>query len=166
MSLLIRPGVSADVPLILQFIRELAEYEREANAVVATEARLQRDGFGAAPLFFVRIAEWDGEAAGFALYFLNYSTWRGAPTLYVEDLFVRPVHRGKKIGGALMRDLAREAVRRGCERFAWQVLDWNHPAIDFYESLGAKVLREWLAVRIDGDALSALAARPAMAGSE
>ena len=154
----IRPATPADVPLILTLVRELAAYEREPDAVVATEEDLLRDGFGERPLYRVLIAEDGGEGAGFALYFLNYSTWRGAPTLYLEDLFVRPAFRGRRIGIALMQRLAAEAVRTRCQRFVWQVLDWNEPAIRFYESLGARVLREWLCVRLEGAALASLAA--------
>jgi GNAT superfamily N-acetyltransferase len=157
----LRPGTAADVPLVLSLIHELAAYEREPDAAVATEEALLRDGFGPRPLFEVTIAEWDGEPVGFAFWFLTYSTWRGQPTLFLEDLFVRPRARGRGIGKAFMRHLARVAVERGCARFAWQVLDWNAPSIAFYESLGARVLREWLTCRLDGAALDALAAAPA-----
>ena len=155
----LRPAVRADVPLILSLIRELATYERDPDSVVATEAALLRDGFGERPLFQVTIAEWDGEPVGFALWFFAYSTWRGQPTLYLEDLFVRPAARGGGIGTEMMRYLARTALDTGCGRFVWQVLDWNEPSIQFYESLGAQVLREWLTCRIDGEALRALAGR-------
>ena len=134
--LTIQPATAADVPLILEFIRELAEYEREPQAAVATAADLLRDGFGPEPKFRVDIAEWSGEPAGFALYFWNYSTWQGKPGLYLEDLFVRPRFRGKGIGKALLVHLARVAVKNNCGRLVWQVLDWNTPAIEFYESLG------------------------------
>lgn len=149
----IRPAVADDVPLILALIRELAAYEREPDAVVATEADLLRDGFGAEPKFRALVAEDGGEPAGFALYCHAYSTWRGRPVLYLEDLFVRPAHRKKGIGLALMRRLSRIAVDEGCARFVWEVLDWNEPAIRFYESLGAEVLRPWLNVRLEGEAL-------------
>ncbi len=155
--ILLRPATAADVPLILTLIGELATYERAPQAVVATEADLLRDGFGRAPHFQVLIAEWQGEPAGFAFYFLAYSTWRGRPVLYLEDLFVRPQHRGQKIGLALMHRLASEAVAQNCARFVWQVLDWNEPSIRFYEALGAQIVREWLTVRLEGDALTALA---------
>jgi GNAT superfamily N-acetyltransferase len=155
--LVIRAACAPDVPLILQLIRALAAYEREPDAVVATEADLLRDGFGPTPRFQVLIAEHDGEPAGFAFYFFAYSTWRGRPTLYLEDLFVPPEHRKKGIGIALMRRLARIAVDANCARFVWQVLDWNEPAIKFYESLGAEVLRSWLNVRMEGEALLRLA---------
>ncbi len=153
----IRPATAADVPLILALVRELAAYEREPDAVVATEADLLRDGFGDSPRFHVLVAEHDGEPAGFAFYFFSYSTWRGRPVLYLEDLFVRPACRKKGIGMALMRRLARIAVDLGCPRFVWEVLDWNEPALRFYESLGAEVLRSWLNVRLEGEALTRLA---------
>jgi len=155
----LRPAVRADVPLILSLIKELATYERDLPAVVATEAALERDGFGERPLFQVTIAEWSGEAVGFALWFFAYSTWRGQPTLYLEDLFVRPEARGRGIGKEMMRFLARTALDTGCGRFVWQVLDWNEPSIRFYESLGGTVVKEWLTVRVDGEALQALAGR-------
>ncbi len=146
----IRPATNTDVPLILEFIRDLAEFEREPQAAVATADDLIRDGFteGTPPKFHVLLAHWDGEPAGFALYFFNYSTWIGKPGLYLEDLFVKPHMRGKGIGKALLAELARVALREDCYGMRWQVLDWNQPAIDFYESLGAKLLREWITVRI------------------
>lgn len=153
----LRPARPEDVPLILAFIRELAAYEREPDAAVATEEDLLRDGFGDRPRFQVILAEWDGAPAGFAFYFYTYSTWRGRPCLYLEDLFVRPVFRRNGIGLALLQELAREAVRERCDRFVWQVLDWNTPAIAFYESLGAKPLREWITMRVEGPAIGALA---------
>ena len=155
--LTIRPATPADVPLILDFIRELAEYEREPQAAVATQADLLRDGFGPEPKFRVDIAEWSGEPAGFALYFWNYSTWQGKPGLYLEDLFVRPHFRGKGIGKALLVHLARVAVKNNCGRLVWQVLDWNTPSIEFYKSLGAETMKEWLTMRVTGEALTRLA---------
>jgi GNAT superfamily N-acetyltransferase len=155
--MLIRPAVASDVPVILALIRELAEYERDPDAVVATEADLLRDGFGDAPRFRVLIAEEENEAAGFAFYFFGYSTWRGRSVLYLEDLFVRPAHRKKGIGLALMRRLARLALDEGAARFIWEVLDWNEPAIRFYASLGAQMLPTWLNVRLEGEALIELA---------
>jgi GNAT superfamily N-acetyltransferase len=154
----IRKADAADVPTILSLIRELAAYEREPEAVVATEESLTRDGFGKAPRFHVLLASWDGETVGFAFYFFAYSTWRGSPVLYLEDVFVRPEHRRKGIGVALMRRLAALALEGGCERFAWQVLDWNTPALDFYKTLGARALPEWVTMRLEGDALRAFAA--------
>jgi GNAT superfamily N-acetyltransferase len=160
----IRRGVKEDAPAVLALIRELAAYEREPDAVVATADDLVRHGFGERPLFHVLVAEDEAEApdpactiVGFALYFIGFSTWTGAPVLYLEDLFVRPEHRKRGLGLSLMRSLAEEAVTRGCGRFVFQVLDWNEPAIQFYESLGATVLREWLTVRIDGEPLRRLA---------
>jgi len=153
----IRPAIRDDAALILQLIRGLAEYERAPDAVVATEADIVRDGFSENPRFHCVIAEWDGVPAGFAFYFFHYSTWLGKPGLYLEDLFVKPELRGKGIGKALLVHLARIAVRENCYGMRWQVLDWNQPAIDFYEKLGAKVMREWLDVRISGESLRALA---------
>ena len=153
----IRSATVNDAALILQFIRDLAEYEREPQAVTATEADLVRDGFGADPKFRVVIAEWDGKPAGFALFFYNYSTWLGRPGLYLEDVFVRPEFRGKGIGKRLLLYLARLAVRENCGRFQWQVLDWNTPSIRFYESLGARVMKEWLTMRVEGEALERMA---------
>jgi GNAT superfamily N-acetyltransferase len=138
-------------------IRELAEYERESESAVATEADLLRDGFGPAPRYRCVMALWDGAPAGFAFYFHNYSTWQGKWGLYLEDLFVRPAFRGKGIGKSLLVELARIAVREGCGRFQWSVLDWNEPAIAFYEKLGARRLTEWVSMRVDGEALERLA---------
>jgi len=157
--LTIRPATAADVPLILEFIRELAEYEREPQAAVATQADLLRDGFGPEPKFRVDIAEWSGEPAGFAFYFWNYSTWQGKPGLYLEDLFVRPRFRGKGIGKALLVHLAHVALKNNCGRVVWQVLDWNTPSIEFYKSLGAETMSEWLTMRVTGDALLSLATK-------
>ncbi len=156
----IRPTTKKDVPLILDFIRGLAEYERDPAAAVATEQDLLRDGFGPQPKFWCVIAEWDGAPAGFAFYFFNYSTWQGRPGIFLEDLFVRPEFRGKGIGKALLVHLAQVALRENCGRFVWQVLDWNQPAIEFYESLGAKLMKEWLTMRVDGEALVRLAETP------
>jgi GNAT superfamily N-acetyltransferase len=155
--LTIRRAEKTDIPLILQFIRDLAEYEREPQAAVATEADLLRDGWGPEPKFHCIIADWDGAPAGFGLYFYNYSTWQGRPGLYVEDVFVRPDFRGRGIGKGLFVHLAQIAVSENCGRFQWQVLDWNKPAIDFYHSLGAKVMSEWLTMRMEGAALEQLA---------
>jgi len=154
----LRPALPADVPTIRSLIRELAEYEREPDRAVAKDTDLLRDGFGEKPRYQCVLALWNGEVAGFAFYFHNYSTWQGRWGLYLEDLFVRPAMRGNGIGKALLVELARIAVREGCGRFQWQVLDWNQPAIDFYEKLGAKALREWITMRIEGEALERLAA--------
>lgn len=155
--LVIRKAEPRDVPQILQLIRELAAYEKAPEQAVATEADLLVDGFGPAPRYSCLMADWGGEAAGFAFYFHNYSTWQGRWGLYLEDLFVRPRHRGHGIGKALLVELARIAVREGCGRFQWQVLDWNTPAVEFYEKLGARALKEWMTMRIDGEALERLA---------
>ncbi|MBZ5564140.1 MAG: GNAT family N-acetyltransferase [Acidobacteriia bacterium] len=154
----IRNATAGDVPLTVQFIRELAEYEKLADQVIATPDDLLRDGFSDRPYYRVVIGEWEGQPAGFALYFFNYSTFRGRPGLYLEDIFVRPAYRGKGIGKALLLHLARIAVAEGCGRFEWQVLDWNTAAINFYESLGAQVMKEWLTMRVTGEALAKLAA--------
>ena len=149
---------------ILAFIRALAAYEREPDAVTATEAGLLRDGFGPNPFYFCLIAESDGQPAGFALYFFNYSTWKGRPGLYLEDIFVGPEFRGRGIGRALLERVAAIAVENNCPRLQWEVLDWNTPAIDFYKAMGAEFLQEWLNVRVSGAALLRLAGVPAEAG--
>ena len=151
--LTLRPAVPTDAGLILEYIRELAEFEREPQAAVATEADILRHAFGEHPLIWATMAEWDGRPAGFALWFLNFSTWEGKPGLYLEDLFVRPGFRGRGIGKALLKHLATRAVKEGWTRFVWQVLDWNTPAIEFYEAMGATVLRPWLTCRLEGQAL-------------
>ncbi len=156
----IRDATPADVPLILDFIRLLAEYEREPNAVVATEQDLLRDGFGPEPKYRCIIAEWDGKASGFAFFFFNYSTWLGKPGIYLEDLFVHPEMRGKGIGKALLQRLAQIAVQENCYGMRWQVLEWNEPAIKFYDSLGAKVMDEWETMRLAEPWLSRLAGLP------
>lgn len=153
----IRPALAADIPLIQQFIRDLAEYEREPEAAVATQEDLLRDGFGPEPKYRCVIAEWSGEPAGFAFFFYNYSTWQGKPGLYLEDLFVKPTFRGKGIGKSLLLHLAKVAVAENCGRFQWQVLDWNTPAIDFYKSLGAEMMSAWLTMRVEGDSIRNLA---------
>lgn len=156
----IRKATLEDIPLILSLIRELAEYERAPEEAVATAEDLRRDGFSCDPRFFVEIAEWDGEPAGFALWFFNYSTWLGKPGLYLEDLFVRPRFRRKGIGKALLVHLAHVAIDKGCGRYQWQVLDWNTPSIKFYQSLGAKMMTTWLTMRVAGDDLKRLAEMP------
>jgi GNAT superfamily N-acetyltransferase len=155
---IIRPATPADVPQILAFIRALAAYEREPNAVTATEEQLLADGFGPNPYYFCLIAEHDSRPAGFAFYFFNYSTWLGRPGLYLEDLFVEPEFRGLGIGKAILKRVAAIAIEKGCPRMQWEVLDWNTPAIDFYKAMGADFLSEWLNVRIRGEALARLAA--------
>lgn len=157
----IRPATQSDIPQILTFIRELALYEREPDAVLATEADLLRDGFpeneNAPKRFHCLIAELDEKPAGFALYFHTYSTWAGHHGIYLEDLFVSPAFRGKGIGKALLTHLAAIAVAEGCPRFEWSVLDWNQPAIDFYHQMGALMKSEWRGMRVSGPALQSLA---------
>jgi len=153
----IRPATASDVSLILRFIRELALYEREPHAVLATEADLLRDGFGPTPRFRCLIAEHEGMPAGFALFFTSYSTWRGHHGIRLEDLYVTPAQRGQGIGKALLVHLARIAVDEGCPRLEWDVLEWNAPAIGFYEAIGAHMLTEWRIMRVAGEALTSLA---------
>jgi GNAT superfamily N-acetyltransferase len=160
MATTIRKATSADVSVILEFIRALAIYEREPEAVSATEEGLLRDGFGPNPFYFCLIAERDGRPAGFALYFFNYSTWMGRPGLYLEDLFVHPEFRGLGIGKALLQKVAAIAVKNNCPRLQWEVLDWNTPAIDFYRAMGAEFLDAWRNVRVTGEALVRLAGLP------
>ena len=155
--LTVRQATPADIPLILAYIRELAEYERAPEKAVATPADLERHMFGDAPLIFCELAQWEGRDAGFALYVFNFSTWEGRPGLYLEDLFVRPAFRGCGIGKVLLQRLARIAVDKGCSRYVWQVLDWNTPSIQFYEAMGAKVMHDWLTCRVEGEALRKLA---------
>ena len=159
--LTIRPATPTDVPQILTFIRALATYEREPDAVHATEADLLRDGFptrpGETPRFHCLIADLQQAChpipAGFALYFHNYSTWHGHTGIHLEDLFVLPEHRGKGIGKALLTRVAAIAVEEGCPRLQWDVLEWNTPAIGFYEQLGAKMLMDWRTMRVNREAL-------------
>ncbi len=154
----IRAATAADIPLILDLIRALAAYEREPDAVKTTEADLLRDGFGPHPRFECLIAEAAGEAAGFALFFYNYSTWRGRAGIHLEDLFVHPRFRGQGIGKALLARVAARAAEQGCVRLQWDVLDWNQTAIDFYQGLGAKFLSEWRIMRVNDEAIHSLAA--------
>jgi GNAT superfamily N-acetyltransferase len=156
MATTIRPATRADVPQILAFIRALATYERAPEAVTTTEASLERDGFGPNPFYFCLIAEHNGQAAGYAIYFFIYSTWVG-PGIYLEDIFVEPELRGLGIGKALLERVAAIAVENSCQRLQWAVLDWNTPAIDFYRSMGGDFLDEWRTVRMSGEALRKLA---------
>lgn len=168
MAVAIRAATEADVPQILAFIRALAAYEREPDAVIATEEGLLRDGFGPNPFFECLMAELDGVPAGFALYFFNYSTWLGRPGIYLEDLFVLPEFRSLGIGKSLLQKVAAIALEKNCLRLQWEVLDWNTPAIDFYRAMGAEFLDEWRNVRVSGDALQRLAhtvSTPDIAGS-
>lgn len=153
----IRPATAADARLILKFIRLLAEYEREPDAVIATEEDIIRDGFGPEPKYRCLIAEWGSTPAGFAFFFYNYSTWLGKPGLYLEDLFVLPEMRGKGIGKSLLQELAKIAVRENCYGMRWQVLEWNEPALKFYDTLGAHIMDEWETMRLMEPGLSRLA---------
>ena len=153
----IRIATEADVPLILKFIKALAEYERLADRVVATEQALRETLFGTPRFAEVLIAEEDHNPAGFALFFHNYSTFLGRPGIYLEDLFVNPEARGRGYGKALLAKLASIAKSRNCGRLEWAVLDWNKPSIDFYESLGAIPLNEWKVYRLIGEPLDRLA---------
>ena len=157
MSTSIRTATEADVPLILGLIRELAEYERLAHEVTATEDDLRESLFGPRPAAEVVIAESDGETAGYALFFHNYSTFLCKRGLYLEDLFVRPTFRGRGIGKQLLKHLAQLAVARDCARFEWAVLDWNESAIAFSRSIGAKAMDEWTVMRVTGEDLKLLA---------
>ena len=153
----IRPATAVDVSLILSFIRELAEYERLANEVVASEAELTRWLFGEQPAARVLIAEYRSEPAGFALFFLNFSTFLARPGIFLEDLYVRPAVRGKGIGKALLKELVKTAAREGYGRVEWAVLDWNTSAIEFYRSLGAKPMTDWTIFRLNSAAINSLA---------
>ena len=152
----IRQATEADVPLILQFIKNLAEYERLAHKVVATEESLRRTLFGNPRFAEVVFAREDGVDAGFALFFHNYSTFHGAPGIYLEDLFVKPEFRGRGIGKQLLTYLARLAKERGCTRLEWAVLNWNTPSIEFYKHLGAVPMSDWIVFRLTGDELNEL----------
>lgn len=157
MTLSIRSATAADLPLIARFIRDLAEYEKLADEVRFDEANLGEKLFGARPYAEVVIGEIDGTAQGFALFFHNFSTFEGRPGIYLEDLFVRPAARGSGLGKALLAYLAKLCTERDCARLEWSVLDWNAPSIGFYKSLGARMMDEWTVMRVDGDALTALA---------
>ncbi|MFE9556824.1 GNAT family N-acetyltransferase [Streptomyces sp. NPDC006703] len=154
---MIRNATAADVPVIHQMVRELAEYEKALDEARATEEQLREALFGEHPAAFAHIAEDEsGEPVGFALWFLNFSTWRGAHGIYLEDLYVRPEARGGGHGKALLTELARICVARGYERLEWSVLDWNLPAVEFYRSLGAVSMSEWTVNRLTDDALRKL----------
>ncbi|MBZ5721414.1 MAG: GNAT family N-acetyltransferase [Acidobacteriia bacterium] len=154
----IRPATVNDVPLLRTLIRELAEYEHELDSVLITESELARDGFGNDPKFCALLAEWDGQAAGYALFFDFYSTWRGRQ-LFLEDLFVRPQFRGKGIGKGLLIKVARLSQEEGCSGMRWEVLGWNQSAIDMYRSLGADFLDDWKLVLLKDQALRDMAER-------
>ena len=157
MTISIRAATPADLPLIAQLIRDLAEYERLSHAVRFDEGMLEAYLFGIRPMAEVVIAELDGVAHGFALFFHNFSTFEGRPGIYLEDLFVRTEARGAGLGKALLAHLAQLAIERGCARLEWSVLDWNDAAIGFYRKLGAAAMDEWTVMRVDGAALRALA---------
>lgn len=153
----LRFATAADAPLILRFVRALAEYEREPDAVQVTEAVLYQQLSAATPPFECVIAELDGVAAGFALFFHTYSTWRGRRGLWLEDLFVLPEARGHGVGAALLRHLGAIAVERECGRLEWNVLDWNTPAREFYARFGATLMQQWLTCRLEGPQLAQFA---------
>jgi GNAT superfamily N-acetyltransferase len=153
MSVAIRPATSEDLPLIAVFIRDLAEYEKLAHEVRFDEATLARHLFGERPMAEVVIGEADGVPQGFALFFHNFSTFEGRPGIYLEDLFVRPAARGAGLGRALLAHLAKLTIERDCARLEWSVLDWNAPAIGFYERLGARAMSDWTMMRVDDEAL-------------
>lgn len=155
----IRIATIDDAPMIASLIRELAEYEKLPHEANSSADDIRRHLFGPRPYAEALIAEVDGEPVGFALFFHNFSTFKGRPGLYLEDLFVRPSHRGAGIGKALLARLASIAVERDCGRFEWAVLDWNEPAIGFYRSLGARPMDEWTIYRVDDEALARLAER-------
>ena len=157
MALTIRRARPGEAGLVLSLVRELAEYEKLLHEVDATEAMLDAALFGQSPRLFCEIAEWQGEPAGFAVWFVNFSTFSGRPGIYLEDLFVRPAQRGKGIGKALLAHLAGQCVSNGWTRLQWAVLDWNTPSIEFYKSLGAELMAEWTVCRVTGPALTALA---------
>jgi GNAT superfamily N-acetyltransferase len=160
-SLSIRRAARRDAPVIVRLIRGLAEYERLAHEMEATVGQIRRHGFGRRPYFEALICRRGRAAVGFALYFFTYSTFMGRPTLYLEDLFVLPEERGRGAGRALLTELARIALRRGCGRMEWTVLDWNKNSIRFYKRLGAKLRKEWILTRLTGPALRRLGHRKA-----
>ena len=156
--LTLRDATRADLPLVLHFIRALAEYEKLAHEVRADEDTLGRFLFGEPARAHALIAEWEGEPAGLAVWFYSFSTFLGRPSLYIEDVFVEPTQRGRGIGKAIFAHLAARAVQQGCGRMEWAVLDWNAPSIAFYRSLGAKPREGWTTQQLTGEALHALAA--------
>ena len=158
-ELTIRPAEEADVPLLLEFVRAIADYEKLLHEVVATEARLRESLFGEASVAEALIAEWDSEPVAFAIFFHNFSTFKGQRGLYLEDLFVKPEFRRRGIGKKLLVHLAKIAVERGCARFEWVALDWNEAATKFYKELGAEVMKDWRVFRTSDEALKRLAGR-------
>ena len=155
---MIREAKISDVPAIYQLIIDLAVYEKEPDAVIASPDEIKENLFGANPVAFCHVAEVDGKVVGIAIWFLNYSTWLGKAGLYLEDLFVNPEYRGKGFGLELMKTLAKLCVDRGYERFQWWVLDWNEPSINFYKAIGAEAMDEWTVYRLSGNALRSFAA--------
>jgi GNAT superfamily N-acetyltransferase len=161
MSITIRRARPGEAALVLAFVRELADYEKLLHELEVTEADLDAALFCDNPRLFCEIAEWQSEPVGFAVWFFNFSTFSGRSGIYLEDLFVRPGHRGKGIGKAMLIRLARQCVANGCSRLQWSVLDWNAPSINFYKSLGAELMDEWTVCRLNGQALKVLAERGA-----
>jgi diamine N-acetyltransferase len=157
MTLIIRRARPDEAGLVLSLVRELAEYEKLSHEVEATETMIADALFGENARLFCDIAEWNGEVAGFAVWFINFSTFSGRSGIYLEDLFVRPALGGRGIGKALLSHLAKECVANGWSRLQWSVLDWNTPSIEFYKSLGAQMLDEWTVCKVGGEALTALA---------
>ena len=157
---MIRPALPADVPALVQLVRELAEYERASKEAVATEAQLHDVLFGSQAAVFCDVAEVEGDVVGLAVWFLSFSTWLGRHGIYLEDLYVTPSRRGEGHGKALLATLARRCVERGYGRLEWSVLDWNQPAIGFYKKLGAVPMEDWTIFRLTGDALARLAEQP------
>ena len=153
----IRPAKATDIDEILALIYELALYEKAPEEAKATESQIRESFFGDNPKVFCELVEVDGDIAGFAIWFLNYSTWQGKHGIYLEDLFIRPQFRGRGFGKALLKHLAQICVERGYGRFQWWVLDWNEPSIEFYKSIGAVAMDEWTVYRVTGDALIDLA---------
>jgi diamine N-acetyltransferase len=156
-NIAIRPAAAADARQIFDLVRELADYERLSHEVDTTAEQIAAVLFAERPTLFCDVAEWNGEVAGFAMWFLNFSSFRGRHGIYLEDLFVRPAFRGHGIGKALMRNLAQRCVERGYARFEWAVLDWNRSAIDFYRGIGAELMDQWRVCRMTGPALTRFA---------
>lgn len=157
MAVAIRRARPDEAGLVLSLVRELASYEKLLHEVEATEADIGAALFGSHPRLFCEIAEWEGEPVGFAVWFINFSTFSGRSGIYLEDLFVRPAQRGNGIGKALLAHLARQCVENGWSRLQWSVLDWNTSSIEFYKSLGAELMDEWTVCRVNGPALTSLA---------
>jgi GNAT superfamily N-acetyltransferase len=155
-SLVIRPARPGEAGIVLSLVRELAVYEKLLHEVDATEKMIERELFGAQPRAFCDIAEWEGEPVGLALWFYNFSTFRGRCGIYLEDLYVQPQLRGKGVGKALLAGLAQRCVEEGLVRFEWSVLDWNTPSIDFYKAMGAELMDGWTICRVSGEALNKL----------